>query len=184
MSTKAYRQKIAQSVAKAAATRSRSTGSPVDAERLRSMVANKKAAAKPRAGFAQTRCGGRSNSAGHGAPTPCRSKGHRSCVSQLQAVTQTDPARSPPGTRLSRRVRTALDEPQLRRSPECCLHQRPKDSRVALEVSVNQTGARAVDQALAVEFDIHADVLEVARSLASISKVKNKPVFLRALRLR
>src|SRR5688500_1390530 len=50
MSTKEYRQKIARSIAKARVTRSRPAASQVDdAEQLRSIVVNKKAAAKTRA---------------------------------------------------------------------------------------------------------------------------------------
>jgi len=194
MSTKEYRQKVAQSVAKALVTRSRSTGSQIDPEQLRNTVANKKAAAKTRAEAL-----GRLMRVEGPDVTP---------ETALQRLA--DPKESPvvrlAALRLLQQkqifssvsaewrpayieaVRTALDEPKLRsaaleilsalkdrKTQELLLEgiRKPKQALVPME-----------DALRLLSSDIHADVLEVARSLANDQQSRrNKPVFLQALRI-
>ena len=194
MSTKNYRQKIAQQVAKALATGSRSTSSQNDAEHLRKTVANKRAAAKTRA-VALGRL--------------MRVEGPDvSPETALQRLT--DPKESP-AVRLAalrllqhkqifssisaewrpaylEALRKALDEPKLRTLALEILT--ALKDRKTQELLLN--GIRKPKQALVpvgralrlLSSDIHSDVLDVARSLATDQQSrKNKTVFLQALRI-
>jgi hypothetical protein len=194
MSTKEYRQKIAQSVAKAQVARSRSTGSHIDAQDLRRLVANKKAAAKTRA----------------------ETLGRLMRVEGPDVIPETalqrlaDPKESPVVRLAALRLlqhkqifsavaaewrpayiealRTALDEPKLRSAAlEILSALKDRTTQELLLEGIRQPKQALVpvDQALRLlSSDIHADVLEVARSLATDQQSrKNKPVFLQALRI-
>jgi hypothetical protein len=192
MSTKKYRQKIAQSVAKA--TRARSTGSQVDVEALRRLVANKKATAKARADAL-----GRL----------MRAEGP-DVVPETALQRLADPKESPVVRLAALRLlqhkqifssvaaewrpayldalRTALDEPRLRSAAlEILSGLKDRQTQELLLAGIRQPKRAVVpaDQALRLlSSDIHADVLEVARSLANDQQSrKNKPVFLQALRI-
>jgi hypothetical protein len=194
MSTQKYRQKIAQQVAKALVTGSRSTASQNDAEHLRNAVANKKAAAKTRA-VALGRL--------------MRMEGPD--VSPDTALDRLADPKESPVVRLAalrllqhkqifssiaadwrpayvEALRTALDEPKLRTLALEILS--ALKDRKTQEVLLN--GIRKPKQALVpvdralrlLSSDVHSDVLEVARRLASDQQSrKNKPVFMQALRI-
>jgi hypothetical protein len=195
MSTKEYRQKIAQSIAKARVTRSRSAGSQIDdAENLRSIVVNRKAAAKTRA----------------------EALGRLMRVEGPDVVPETalrrlDDRKESPVVRLAalrllqqkqifssvaaewrpaylEALRTALEEPKLRSAAleVLSVHKDRKTQGLLLEGIRNPKQALVrADQALRLlSSDVHADVLEVARSLANDQQSrKNKPTFLQALRI-
>jgi hypothetical protein len=195
MSTKEYRKKIAQSVAKAqAATRARSAGSQMEPGRLRSMVANNKGAAKARA---------------EALGRLMRAEGP-DAVPETALQRLADPKESPVVRLAALRLlqhkqifssvaaewrpayiealRTALDEPKLRSAALEILSglKDRKTQELLLEGIRNPKQALVpVDQALRLlSSDVHADVLEVARSLANDQQSrKNKPVFLQALRI-
>ena len=192
MSTKEYRQKIAQSVAKA--TRSRATAAHIDAAPLRRMVTNKKAAAKARADAL-----GRL----------MRAEGP-DVVPETALQRLADPKESPVVRLAALRLlqhkqifssvaaewrpayldalRTALDEPKLRSAAlEILSGLKDRKTQALLLEGIRQPRRALVpaDQALRLlSSDIHADVLEAARSLANDQQSrKNKPVFLQALRI-
>ena len=197
MSTKEDRKKIAQSIAKAQkaqATRSRSTGSQIDPANLRSMIANKKAAAKARA---------------EGLGRLMRVEGP-DVVPETALQRLADPKESPVVRLAALRLlqhkqifssisaewrpayiealRRALDEPKLRSAALEILSglKDRKTQELLLEgIRKPKQALVPVDQALRLlSSDIHADVLEVARSLANDQQSrKNKPVFLQALRI-
>jgi hypothetical protein len=194
MSTKEYRKQIEQSIAKALVTRSRSTSSQNDAGHLRSMVANKKAAAKTRA---------------EALGRLMRAEGP-DVIPETALQRLADPKESPvvrlAALRLLRQkqifssvsaewrpafieaLRTALDEPKLRSAALEILSafKDRKTQELLLEgIRKPKQALVPLDRALRLlSSDIHADVLEVARSLANDQQSrKNKPVFLQALRI-
>lgn len=192
MSTKEYRQKIAQSVAKAA--RSRSAGSPGGAQNLRGTVASKKTPAKTRAEAlgrlmraegpdvipetALERLADRKES-----PVvrlaALRLLQHKQIFSSVAAEWR--PA-------YIDALRSALDEPKLRGAAlEILSGLKDRQTQQLLLEGIRQPRQALVpvEQALRLlSSDIHADVLEVARGLASEQQSrKNKPVFLQALRI-
>jgi hypothetical protein len=192
MSTKEYRQKIAQSVAKV--TRSKAAGKQIDAEHLRSMVTNRKAAAKARAealGRLMQREG-------------------PDVVPETALQRLADPKESPVVRLAALRLlqhkqifssvaaewrpafidalRTALDEPKLRSAAlEILSSFKDRKTQALLLEGIRQPKQALVpvDHALRLlSSDVHADVLEVARNLANDQQSrKNKPVFMQALRI-
>ena len=194
MSTKNYRQKIAQQVAKAVVTGSRSPGSQNDAEHLRNTVANKKAAAKTRAVAL-----GRLMQVEGPDVNP---------ETALQRLT--DPKESPVVRLAALRLlqhkqifssisaewrpayiealRRALDEPKLRNlALEILTALKDRKTQELLLNGIRKPRQALVspDRALRLlSSDIHSDVLEVARNLATDQQSrKNKTVFLQALRI-
>jgi hypothetical protein len=194
MSTKEYRKKIAQSIAKAQARRSRAAASDDDPAHLRGLVDNKKAAAKTRA----------------------EALGRLMRVEGPDVVPETalerlaDPKESPVVRLAALRLlqhkqifssvaaewrpayiealRTALNEPKLRSAALeilSALKDRKTQALLLEGIRKPKQALVPVDQALRLlSSDIHADVLEVARSLANDQQSrKNKPVFLQALRI-
>ena len=192
MNTKEYRQKIARGVAKA--TRARSSGSQTGVEPLRRLVTNKKAAAKARADAL-----GRLMRAEGPDVVPetalqrladpkelpivrlaaLRLLHHKQIFSSVAAEWR--PA-------YLDALRTALDEPKLRSAAlEILSGLKDRKTQELLLEGIRQPKRALVpaDQALRLlSSDIHADVLDVARSLANDQQSrKNKPVFLQALRI-
>ena len=195
MSTKEYRRKIAQSIAKARVTRARSTNSQIDdAKHLRGRVVNKKVTAKTRA----------------------EALGRLMRVEGPDVIPETalqrleDPKESPVVRLAALRLlqhkqifssvatewrpaylealRRALDEPKLRSAALeilSALKDRKTQGLLLEGIRKPKQALVPVDQALRLlSSDIHADVLEVARSLANDQQSrKNKPVFLQALRI-
>jgi hypothetical protein len=195
MSTKEYRRKIAQSIAKARVTRARSTDSQIDdAAHLRGRVVNKKAAAKTRA----------------------EALGRLMRVEGPDVIPETalqrleDPKESPVVRLAALRLlqhkqifssvasewrpaylealRQALDEPKLRSAALeilSALKDRKTQGLLLEGIRKPKQALVPVDQALRLlSSDVHADVLEVARSLANDRQSRrNKPVFLQALRI-
>lgn len=194
MSTKNYRQKIAQQVAKALETGSRSTGSQSDAAQLRSTVANKKAAAKTRAAAL-----GRL----------MRMEGP-DVIPETALQRLADPKESP-AVRLAalrllqhkqifssiaaewrpaylEALRSALSEPRLRTlALEILSGLKDRKTQELLLDGIRKPRQALVpaDRALRLlSTDIHSDVIEAARRLATDQQSrKNKPVFLQALRI-
>jgi hypothetical protein len=194
MSTKEYRQKIAQSVAKAVVTHSRSKGSQFDAGHLRSVVANKKAAPKSRAealGRLMQVEGPdvRPDTALQRLADPTESPVVRLAALRLlqqKQIFSSIAAEWRPD--FIEALRRALDEPKLRTAALEILSafKDRKTQELLLEgIRKPKQALVPVDHALRLlSSDVHADVLEVARSLANDQQSrKNKPVFLQALRI-
>jgi hypothetical protein len=194
MSTKDYRKQIEQSVATVVGRRAKSTGSQMNPEHLRSTVASKKVAAKTRA---------------EALGRLMRAEGPD--VSPETALQRLEDPKESPVVRLAamrllqqkqifssvasewrpaylEALRTALDEPKLRIAALEILSafKDRKTQGLLLEgIRKPKQALVPVDHALRLlSSDIHADVLEVARSLANDKQGRtNKPVFLQALRI-
>jgi hypothetical protein len=194
MSTKEYRKQIEQSIAKVGMQRAKSTRSLINPDELRSVVANKKTAAKTRA----------------------ETLGHLMRLEGPDVIPETalqrlaDPKESPvvrfAALKLLQQkqifssvaaewrpayveaLRRALDEPKLRSAALeilSALKDRQTQELLLQGIRKPKQALVSVDHALRLlSSDIHADVLEVARSLANDEQSrKNKPVFLQALRI-
>ena len=192
MSTKEYRKKIEQSIAKA--TRSRSAGSLGDANQLRSVVVNKKAAAKTRAETLGRllRADGPDvvpETALERLADPKESPVVRLAALRLlqhQQIVSSVAAEWRPA--YIEALRVALDEPKLRSAAlEILSALKDRQTQELLLEGIRQPKRALVpvDHALRLlSSDIHADVLEVARGLANDQQSrKNKPVFMQALRI-
>jgi hypothetical protein len=192
MSTREYRQKIAQKVAKA--TRSRSRGSEIDAEQLRSIVVNKKAAAKTRAEALGRLMRAEGPDAIPDTALQRLADPRESPVVRLAALRLLQHKQFFSSVAAEWRpayidaLRTALDEPKLRSAAlEILSALKDRKTQELLLEGIRQPKQALVpvDRALRLlSSDIHADVLDVARSLATDRQSrKNKPVFLQALRI-
>ena len=192
MSTKEYRQKIAQSVAKA--TRSRATAAHIDVAPLRRMVTNKKAAAKARADALGRLMRAEGPDVVPETALQRLANPKESPVVRLAALRLLQHKQIFSSVAAEWRpayldaLRTALNEPKLRSAAlEILSGLKDRNTQELLLEGIRQPKRALVpaDQALRLlSSDIHADVLEVARSLANEQENrKNKPVFLQALRI-
>ena len=194
MSTKAYRQKIASSVAKAQATRSKAARSAIGPDSLRSQVNDKKGAAKTRAealGRLMQLEGPdvRPDTALERLADPRESPVVRlAAIRLLQQKQFFSPIADEWRPQFIDALRGAVDEPKLRMvALEILSALKDRTAQELLLQGIRQPKRALVplDRALRLlSSDIHADVLEVARGLASDQQSrKNKPVFLQALRI-
>lgn len=192
MSTKEYRQKIAQSIAKA--TRSRSTSTPSGVEPLRRVITNKKAAAKARADALGRLMRAEGPDAVPETALQRLADRKESPVVRLAALRLLQHKQFFSSVAAEWRpayldaLRTALDEPKVRSAAlEILSALKDRKTQELLLDGIRQPRRALVpvDHALRLlSSDIHADVLEVARGLANDQQSrKNKPVFLQALRI-
>ena len=195
MSTpKQYRKQIEQSIANAQAQGARSAAAAADPERLRSSVANKKTAAKTRAETLGrlTRLEGPDaipETALQRLADPDESPVVRlaalKLLQQLQIFSSVADEWRPA---FIEALRAALDEPKLQKAAREILSAfKDRQTQELLLEGIRKPRQALVpaDHALRLlSSDIHADVLDVARRLATDQQSrKNKPVFLQALRI-
>jgi hypothetical protein len=194
MSTKEYRKQIEQSIANVLGGRAKSTDSQMNQEQLRSMAVNKKAAAKTRVETL-----GRLMRLEGPDITPETALGRladpkESPVVRLAALRLLQHKQFFSSVAAEWRpayieaLRTALDEPKLRVAAlEILSALKDRQTQGLLLEGIRKPKQALVpaDHALRLlSADIHADVLDVARSLANDQQSrKNKPVFLQALRI-
>jgi hypothetical protein len=190
--TKQYRKQIEQSIAKARGARS--AAAAADPERLRGAVENKKTTAKTRAETLGrlTRLEGPDVVPETALQRLADSK--ESAVVRLAALKLLQQLQFSSSVAAEWRpafleaLRTAVDEPKLRSAALEVLsaHKDRQTQALLLEgIKKPKQALVPVDQALRLlSSDIHADVVEVARGLATDQQSKkNKPAFLQALRI-